>query len=328
MKIPTKRPTQFLVIAGLGFLLLLLLSEDDSRNTRVRVDVVGKDTSTAPVGAQVVVERKSGETVKMRFGKSHFDLLGPVEISPGVTEDRPLHRVYMDSGAPGDESSFVATLPRIVLLDEITGEETGFYLEAKEAVFPLSESIGGQARLESGALKTRRFRLVGQIHGTLSSRNGESATLTAEHLHVDGDVIRSPGLITLSNADAEIQGEGLSWDRQEGRLAFSGGAKVTSSGEEESTRSVQVKGPFVALLDDSGDMISVQATGSVRWTSGDVTVESQTLAWNIAADEAILEGECLLQSPGLRLPAQKIILHPEAQTFEIHALELHLSGEK
>ncbi len=215
----------FVALAGGGVFVLVLLSEEDKRiTTRVNRldDVVGSDG--------MVIESTAGEAVKIRFEETEFDILEPVEVSPGVFENRAVYRLHMVTGGPGEDSTFEALQPRLEFLDTATGLPTGDYIESAHAVFYLEESVAGDVRVDPTALSAEHFTLTGDVRARLPTSSGPSADLEADAIDVDGPRIVAYGLVKWSRPDVSVEGLNMTWDETSGRLGFERDARLAMSG--------------------------------------------------------------------------------------------------
>ncbi|MHC5211002.1 MAG: hypothetical protein ACYTG2_09820 [Planctomycetota bacterium] len=82
---------------------------------------------------------------------------------------------------------------------------------------------------------------------------------------------------------------------------------------------------LLGRLDEQDALSWVEATGGVVFDR-DFRIESDAMHWNVAADEAMLSGSCMLRYGGATMLCDRVELQPRARTFRILRSAVQLDG--
>jgi hypothetical protein len=88
---------------------------------------------------------------------------------------------------------------------------------------------------------------------------------------------------------------------------------------------VEAKERLVARLDARDALDRVEASGGVVFER-DFRVECDALSWDVAADQAVLEGSCLLRHGGATMRCGRIEVRPGQRTFRILRSSVQVDG--
>jgi hypothetical protein len=222
--VKARRALLFLLMVAVGITAVVLLS-DPGTAPSAHID----ELSGADDGRRVSVRGGGGET-QVRFGELDFDVLQSVEVEPGRHEDRVGARVHVLSAQPDSNGDFVATSPRVTLLDTTTGEPRGT-LSAQQARFATGASIGGVATLDLARFRAEDWSVHGDVRGEFPLRDGRTAHLACEDLIVHGPVVRGPGRVSWTREGLQLAGTDLLWDRETGRLTYDADSRLSLAPE-------------------------------------------------------------------------------------------------
>ncbi len=213
-----QRMLLFICMVGTGLLVTLLMA-DEKMGSRRSTPKFGQDSASDDDVLRITDgENREGDIDVSFPGELLVGIEGPVEVEPGVFEQRELYRVRMERAGP-DGGEFLAHNATIYLLDEITGEETG-WLRADEARFELSGSLAGAATIDPGLIGADDFQLDGDVRGEFSMEDGSTVLLAASSLEVQGEHVSGPGLVKWTRADMTLEGTDFTWDGTLGRVNY------------------------------------------------------------------------------------------------------------
>ena len=213
-----RRVVMIVVMIALGLTVTWLLSDDDAPRVR---DVVGtRDTSVVdPTGIAVDSKEEENPTVVSFPGELTVEIMSSFEQEDGTLGERRAYTVHMLSGSPTGANDFRAEKPTITFIDEVTGEAAGT-VTADEAVFAMSRTVGGRVLVDTDRLSADRFTLTGDVRGAFPRESGDLATLEADRLLVDGELITGPGIVSWSRMGVRLEGTDFTWDGETGRLNY------------------------------------------------------------------------------------------------------------
>jgi hypothetical protein len=132
--------------------------------------------------------------------------------------------------------------------------------------------------------------------------------------------LRSDGTTTSPMLSAQW----LELDEMSRTITLRGGAFVEGI-DSELPATLSAGEELIGRLDEQGALSWVQATGRVVLDHG-FRIESDSLYWNVAADEALLVGACLLRQGGATMRCERVELRPRERTFRILHSAVQLDG--
>ncbi|MCB9898065.1 MAG: hypothetical protein H6825_08680 [Planctomycetes bacterium] len=208
-----RRLASFVVLAGGGVLLLVLLSDEADAP---KGPILGKSQpADARSGTLGVVDEKTGTQTQVELREFEFERTRVVEVAPGRLEERSDLRVALKNGRPTPAGDLEMDEPVITFLDVRDRSERG-HLNADTGVFFGIGSAVGPQQVDVDKSGPDAFALRGHVHGELPLGSGESVRLDTDELRVEGQTADAPGLVTLAWGALVITGHHLHSDTTTG----------------------------------------------------------------------------------------------------------------
>jgi len=144
---------------------------------------------------------------------------------------------------------------------------------------------------------------------------------TPQHVQADGDA-----QAWLNRAGDEgpthVSGASLVMDRAARELSARGQAAVEQPGNPPMT--VRAADHILLRTDDKDRAQWVEAIDDVVCTSGEYEARGENLTWDIEADHAMLQGDCMLLAAGGWMSADQVEVWPRAERFRIQNSKMHV----
>jgi hypothetical protein len=121
-----------------------------------------------------------------------------------------------------------------------------------------------------------------------------------------------------------LSAQSIELDDEARTITLEGGVVVEGHDTDLPMR-ISAERRLLGRLDEHDALSWVEATGGVTFER-DFRVESDALYWNVAADEAMLVGSCLMQHAGATMRCERVEMRPRQRTFRILHSTVQMDG--